>query len=163
MRRLILAVILGAAAPTWAAAQSNEIDLDVIPVTATVTYAWQHAPGRYWGVFAGAGWDEFGYTLTPDKDSPTYHELEQILFVGALRRWRSAKWDVDVAVRAGLGDLRETGDLPSPFVALTGSALWGGRRFKIGPRLIVASVSDTGNSDVAVHLDVITGRIIFGW
>ena len=164
--RMVTAAVIVAAAmtskPAALRAQTHEVDVDVIPVTGSLTYAWQHAAGRYWGVLAGIGWDEFGITVKPDQDDPGFHELEQILFIGGMHRWRTARLDIDVGVRLGLGDVRTTGDLPSPYYAVYGSALWGGRRVRIGPRLFVARVHDTGNADTSLHLDVVTARIILG-
>lgn len=150
-------------APAPAQAQSRELNLDAILVSGVVTYAWEYSAGRHWGVFIGAGWDELGETLTPDRDSSAFHSFEQILYIGGLHRWRRTKLDIDLGVRGGLGGVRSGGDLPDPFAGVYVAAMYGGKRFRFGPRAHLAVAHNFAGNDVIVHVEPIVVRVIFGW
>ena len=52
--------------------------------------------------------------------------------------------------------------LPGWFFGGYANVFWGGSRWKVGPRIIVAQVHDDDNSDTVVHLEILTGRVRIG-
>ena len=51
---------------------------------------------------------------------------------------------------------------PGWFAGAYVGAFWGGSRWKVGPRLLWARVSDDSNNDSVLYLEVLTGRVRIG-
>jgi hypothetical protein len=152
--------------PVMANAQTaaREFTADLRPFSATLSLAWRAAPATYLGIGLGGGIDMFDRTLSPDPDG---RDLEQLLHVDAFVRQKpSAKLDLDLGARWGLGGVgRCNGDCgPGFYSGIYASAMWGGRHFKLGPRLFWVRVRefDGGNTGV-LHLAILTGRWSVGW
>ena len=157
--------------PVMANAQTaaREFTVDLRPFSATLSLAWRAAPATYLGIGLGGGIDEFDRTLSPDPESRDFTTLEQLLHVNAFVRQKpSAKLDLDLGARAGIGGVRRcyvSDCWPGLYFGICASAMWGGRHFKLGPSLFWVRVReiDGGNTDGVLHLEILTGRWSVGW
>ena len=167
MRALLLAA-LALCAPAGTQAQ-REFALDFRPFSGSLSLAWQTSPNLYAGLGLGGGIDfsPFHRTLTPDPDDEDFHDLEQFAHAIAFLRLKPTQnWDLDVGARGGFGTVREcfaSDCWPGGYVGAYASVFWGSRRWKFGPRIMVARLEDDGNTDTVVHLEILTGRISFNW
>lgn len=163
-------VLLLLAAPVALSAQTTqELDIDFRPFAGTLSYVWNanQAGTRAWGIAAGGGIDELDRTLVPSTASYRFEPFYQLIHVGALHRWRSGtRWDVDLGLRLGLGDVRncDASDCwPGAFIGLYVAPMWGGRTFKIGPRLLTAVSRYNDHRDAVVYVEVLNGRLALRW
>lgn len=161
-------LLLGAGS---AGAQTKrELDLDFRPWAAgTLAFLWSYGEGdaRAVGISAGGGIDALDRTLVPDTDSPRFDTFYQLLHVGALHRWRPGdRWDLDVGVRLGFGDVREctaSDCWPGTYLGLYVAPMWGGRHFKIGPRIMTAASRYVDHTDFVVYTEILNGRVALRW
>ena len=154
--------------PSALSAQSrHEFTLDFRPFAGMAAYAWQLSPGTYFGLGLGGGIDELDVTLTPNTDGQDFHKFEDLAHANAfVRRKAGTHWDFDLGARVGIGDVREcmvSDCFPGWFLGGYANVFWGGSRWKVGPRIIIARVFDNdGNNDTVVHLEILTGRVRIG-
>lgn len=140
-------------------AQRNEVDLEARPFSGSLTWLFGN-----WGVGAGGGIEELNRTLSPDTEKPEYSKLESLIYAQALHRWRASdRLELDLGVRAGVGDVREctaSDCWPGTYVGVYIAPMWGSRRFKIGPRFL-SGVSRYGeHRDAFVYVEILTARIV---
>ena len=157
----ILLIALFLAAPKAAQAQ-REFALDFRPFGGVLSLAWRTAPTLYAGIGLGGGIDMLDKTFVPDTEKEEFHALDQLLHASVFLRVKPARWDLDVGVRAGFAEVRNcfaSDCWPGTYVGAYANAFWGGRRFKAGPRLLIARVMDNDDSDSVVYLEILTGRL----
>ena len=111
-----------------------------------------------------------------DEDGPSYEtrdgavdtELIEILHAGVFQRWASPdRISADVGARASVFVHFDSSDddpgIPL-FVGLYANAMVGGRRLKVGPRLLVGMFSEGSSArELGVYLVPLSGRLSFGW
>ena len=146
-----------------------------------MSYARATGPGRYWGLEAGIGGAFLSRMLLSgrhfaDEDGPSYQprdgardkELFEILHAGVFRRWvPSDRFSADAGARASVFVHFDSSDddpgIPL-FLGLYGSAMVGGGRLKVGPRVLVGMFSEGSTArEFGVYLVPLSGRISFGW
>ena len=151
--------------PATASAQ-REFTLDFRPFAGMAAFAGRTAPGTYLGIGLGGGIDELDRTLTPDPEDQDFHKFEQLAHASVfLRRKAGTHWDFDVGARVGIGDVREclaSDCWPGWSAGAYANAFWGGSRWKVGPRLVWARVSDDNQNDNVLYLEILTGRVRIG-
>lgn len=185
--RRIAAAALVAATLSWTplVAQRRQptsvlaLDLDV--VGGGLSYARARGQGGYVGLGAGVGgafWnrmllagrhfsDEGGPSYQA-RDGATDKDLIEILHAEVFRRWvTDGRWSFDAGVRGSVMIHFDSSDddpgVPL-FVGAYGSALWGGRRFRVGPRLLVGLFTEGALArEFGVYLVPVSGRVTFGW
>jgi hypothetical protein len=143
-------------------AQVRTFSVDARPVGGMISLGWRASPGTYIGLGLGAGSDELGYTLRP-TDEAEYHDFEQYLHLDLfLRRKPTPRWDIDVGLRGGVGEVREcraSDCLPGAFAGAYVGVFFGSARWKLGTSLIGARVvMSSSDRDNVVHWQVITLR-----
>jgi hypothetical protein len=146
---------------TLAQDRSREVALDLRPFSADLSIAWESSTGHLWGLLVGGGPDEFNKTFVPEVDDtdPDYVTLEQIIRVGPFYRYeRGGRLSVDVGLRAALGGVRGTSGAISAVGGLQTAVFFGGRRFRVGPRLFVGRSTEADVSNI-VHVDWVTARL----
>lgn len=145
------------------AQRSSEFTLDLRPFGGSVGVAVRIAPGVYLGASAGGGIDALDRTLAPDPADQAYHGFEQLAHVSAfLRQKPTARIDVDLGIRLGIGGVRscDVSDCwPGAFAGLHAGVFWGTDRFKIGPRILGGLARQRGQSDPVLYAELITVRI----
>src|SRR5687767_14213162 len=169
LRNLALgAAIVSCAASASAQTSARELHLDFRPFARQLGLAWRVAQQWSAGIAVGGGIDELDRTLQPDTDSDEYHPLEQLANLNSFVRYKpSSRVDVDGGLRLGIGDVRNCfasdcwpGWLAGAYVGVS----WGGKRWKVGPRLLFATVHETGDrKDDVVYVEILTGRFSVGW
>jgi hypothetical protein len=180
---LFLALL--APGPPPASAQRRQPDttlsLDLDVLGGTVGYARARGPGRYWGLEAGVGGAFVNRMLLAGRhfaheDGPSYEprdgsvdkELVEILHAGVFRRWvRSPRVSADVGARASMFVHYDSSDddvaLPI-FVGLYANAMVGGRRLRVGPRILAGMFSEGGSTrEFGLYLVPLSARFSFGW
>lgn len=157
------------------------VALDVDVLGGAMSYARATGPGRYWGVQAGIGGAFLSRMLLSgrhfaDEDGPSYQprdgardkELFEILHAGVFRRWAPAdRFAADAGARASVFVHFDSSDddpgIPF-FLGFYGSAMVGGRRLKVGPRLLVGMFSEGSTArEFGVYFVPLSGRLSFGW
>lgn len=157
------------------------VSLDVDVLGGALNYARATGPGRYWGLQAGIGGALLSRMLLAgrhfaDEDGPSYQHrdgavdkaLFEILHAGAFRRWvPSDRFSADGGVRASVFVHFDSSDddpgIPL-FVGLYGNAMMGGRRLKVGPRVLVGMFSEGSSArEFGVYFVPLSGRLSFGW
>ncbi|HSG49772.1 MAG TPA: hypothetical protein VLA43_18255 [Longimicrobiales bacterium] len=155
--------------------------LDVDVLGGSLSYARATGPGRYWGVAAGVGGAFLSRMLLSGRhfaheDGPSYQPrdgavdkaLFEILHAGVFRRWApSDRFNADAGARASVFVHFDSSDddpgIPL-FVGLYGGAMVGGRRLKVGPRLLVGMFSEGSTArEFGVYFVPLSGRLSFGW
>jgi len=148
-----------------AAQRSSELAIDLRPFGGSVSYAQALNPGLFLGLALGAGMDRLDRTIAPDPATEEFHAFEQLAYVSAFMRQKpSGRFDLDLGLRLGVGGVRECGASdcwPGSFVGLYGSAFWGSRRLKVGPRVMWAMARENGRSDAIFYAELLTVRIAF--
>jgi len=157
------------------------LSLDADVLGGALSYARARGPGRYWGVEAGVG-DAFlhGVLLSgrssAHEDGPSAEarggfvdkELFEILHAGIFRRWvPSDRMSADVGVRASVfvrdGAAGNDPGLPL-FAGVYANAMVGGRRLKVGPRLLAGIFSEGPTARAfGIYLVPLSARFGFGW
>lgn len=160
---LIAAVGVFVGWPFQAHAQerTREVALDVRPFSADLSIAWGSSTNHLWGFLIGGGPDEINKTFVPEVDdtSSEYVTLEQIVRMGPFYRYESGdRLGVDVGVRVALGGVRGTSGAINAVGGLQTAMFFGGRHFRVGPRLFVGRSTEPGVDNI-VHVDWLTGRI----
>lgn len=165
---LALALLLLGTGST-AAQDSRELSLDFRPWAAgTLALVWDanNSGTRAWGIAAGGGIDALDRTLVPSTDSQHFGTFKQFLHVGALHRWRQGRWDVDLGVRVGVSELRAcfaSDCWPGLYTGVYVAPMWGGRHFKVGPRVLAGVVNDDGHADFVLYTEILNGRVALRW
>jgi hypothetical protein len=154
-------LILLAVMPAPAAAQSRNFTIDLQPVGGTLTMTWRVADRAYMGLGLGGGTDEFGHTLRP-TGAELFHDLEQILHLDFVGRYKpTARIDVDAGGRLGFGGVREcraSDCLPGGYAGVFAGVFMGSRRWKLGTRILAATVYETPNRDNVLHWEILNVR-----
>jgi hypothetical protein len=181
-RASLLALILAA---TPSVAQQRQPDtvlsLDVDVLGGALSYARARGPGRYRGLEVGLGGAFLNRMLLSgehfaDEDGPSYQprdgavnkDLFEILHAGVFRRWvRSEQVSADVGARASVFVHFDSSDddpgIPL-FLGLYANAMVGGRRLKVGPRILVGLFWEGSLArEFGVYLVPLSGRFSFGW
>lgn len=181
--RLIGAVlILGASMPSPGEAQGRRgeftLDLNLVGLTAGV--AGVVGPDVLVGVEAGLGGDALNVMLLSGRHFSqggllSYETRDEY---GGERLWEyahaslvvrrrfSPSFQLDAGVRiAGYAHWDDSDDEPgdASFGGIYLAPMWGGRRFKVGPRLLIGSFSEGPRPELGVFLSIATGRLTFGW
>lgn len=184
-RAVAAGVLFALAVPSQSAAQArprdNLLTVDAEIVGATVGYARAHDPGRYLGVELGIGGSFLSRTLLAGRHfseagGPSYESrdgaddklLFEILHAAAFHRWAGGgSWSWDLGVRGSMFfhfDSSDDDPGAAGFGGAYAAAMWGGRRFRIGPRLLVGVFTEgSGTTELGVYLVPAVGRITFGW
>jgi hypothetical protein len=164
---LALCALLLSTAGVSAQTPDRELALDFRPFAGALSIAWRTSDAWSIGLALGGGIDELDRTLVPDTDDPDYHAFEQYLHAAVFARHKpSQRIDLDVGLRGGFADVRTCGASdcwPGLYAGAYAGAFWGGRRWKLGPRLLVGRVYEHPYSDTVVYMEILTGRFSFGW
>ncbi len=171
MRRIAFLLMGLLLAPAQMPAQGTELTLDFRPFSGVLSVAWKTGDAWYAGAGLGAGVDELNRTLAPNPNDEGFHSFEQWLHASAFARYKpTRRIDVDVGLRIGFGAVRSCSASdcwPDSYKGAYIGAFWGGKRWKVGPRLLVANVNETDTeadkSDNVVYLEILTGRFSVGW
>lgn len=157
------------------------VALDAEILGGSLSFARVGADGTYLGVTAGLGGSlltrmllsgsHFAHPGWPSYETPdgsTDQTLVELLHLGLFKRWApSSGQSYDVGVRGSLflhGNSFDDDPAFPLFVGAYGSALWGWRRFKVGPRLLVGLFAEAqGARELGILLVPLTGRVEFGW
>lgn len=187
MRQVAIVLICVIAATTRAGGQ--EIASDRTPVShftltahtlgLTAGYARETRPGVLFGGEIGGGGDilsvmvlggrHFGEFITfEERDASGGEELIELVHVGAfMRHVSSDRFDWDAGLRASAFlHFDDSDDDPGGglFVGAYGTAFFGGRHFKIGPRIQAGVFNEgAGTSEFGVYLAPLTVRVTFVW
>ena len=156
---LVLALLVFTTADL--AAQRRQIFLEFNPVHGTIGYGWAVSPTRFAGVEVGFGFPQLDRTLVPSDD-----DFLDIAHVGAfLRANPSDAVTLDGRVQLGLAELEGcSGGLPGVFTGVSGGAFFGGRRFKVGPRLTVGAMKESGDpAELVVNLTPVAALFTYSW
>jgi hypothetical protein len=110
------------------------------------------------------------------EDGPSYEsrdgyedkELTELVHLALFRRGvASERWSWDVGARASVLFHYDTSDDDPAFPTFLGgyaNLLVGGRRVRVGPRLLVGVFAEAGGArEFGVYLVPLAGRISFGW
>jgi hypothetical protein len=163
----LILLVAGRSIPARAQQPVREFTLDVQPFAATLILASRLRPAIYLGVGVGGGINYLDRTFGPDTEGGTYHNLEQLLHANVFFRFKPADFvDLDFGPRAGIGGVQEctvSDCWPGLYLALQAGAFWGNRRWKVGPRLLLAHVSESNQTETVIHLEFLTARLSFGW
>ena len=159
--------LLLASAGARAQAPDREVALDFRPFAGALSIAWRTSDAWSIGLALGGGIDELDRTLVPDTDDPAFHGFEQYLHASVFARHKpSPRVDLDLGLRGGFADVRECGSSdcwPGLYAGAYVGAFWGGRHWKLGPRLMVGRVYEHPFDDTVVYLEILTGRFTLGW
>lgn len=185
MRHLALLLAALVVAAPAAAQQRRQPDtvlsLEVDWLGGSVNYARARGPGAYWGGEAGVGGGFVNRMLLSGRhfsheDGPSYEsrdgyedkELIELVHLALFRRGVvSERWSWDVGARASVLFHYDTSDDDPAFPTFLGgyaNLMVGGRRVKVGPRLLVGVFAEAGGArEFGVYLVPLAGRISFGW
>jgi hypothetical protein len=124
-------------------AQRPQVSLEANPFHATAGIGWTTAKSNVVGIDVGFGFAQLDHTLVPSDE-----DLEDILHLGVFMRSPASKpFLVDGRIQIGLAELRGcSGCLPGFLAATSGGVFWGGRRAKVGARLLAGGIKDSMNS-----------------
>lgn len=174
-----LLLLAAAAAPGLSAQERptprSEFTLDVTPIRGTVGYARALSPTRLAGLEVGFGAPQVDRTLNPGdgpdprttQDDP---DFEEYLHLAAFLRMRPrSAFEVDTGLRVGVADLWEctaSDCWPALWAGAYLQPMVGGRRWKVGTRLMAGWVGDSreGGSDSStftVALSPLVVRVTF--
>ena len=164
-----------------AQAPGPAFSIDLQPVGAALSFA-VPAGSRLVGLELGVGGNVLEHMIVGGRHfaedvGVAYEERDvtggKLLFeVGSaslfLRTRPAERWTLDAGIRAS-GFLHLDGSDDDPggglFVGGYAQPMWGSRRFKVGPRLLVGAFMEQDGLDSAelgVHLAALVGRITFG-
>jgi hypothetical protein len=155
--------------PLWAQRRQPDtvLSLDTDVLGGALSYARAEGPGRYRGVEAGIG-DAFlhGGLVSGRHFEDT--ELFELLHAAVFRRWvPSDRLSADVGARASVFvHVHASGDGPGLplFAGVYANAMVGGRRLKVGPRVLVGMFSEGSSArGFGVYLVPLSVRFSFGW
>jgi hypothetical protein len=158
---LVAAAALLLAASAAAAQDRRELTLDVRPFSADIGMAWPIGAGHLWGFSVGGGPDEFNRTFVPEvTDTSSYYvTLEQIVRLGPFYRYESGgRYSIDLGLRVALGGVRGVSGSPDLVAGLHAGAFYGGRRFRVGPRLFIGRSTEPDVTNI-VHVEWLTARL----
>jgi hypothetical protein len=80
--------------------------------------------------------------------------------LGPFYRYESGdRWNVDVGLRVALGGVRGISGSPGLVTGAQAGVYFGGRHLRVGPRLLVGSSREGGESNSVVHADWLTARL----
>lgn len=156
---LVLALLVATGADL--AAQRRQVFLEFNPVHGTIGYGWALSPTRFAGVEVGLGFPQLDRTLVPSDKS-----FLDIAHVGAfLRANPSSAVTLDGRVQLGLAELEGcSGCLPGVFTGISGGAFFGGRRFKVGPRLTAGAMKESGDpAELVLNLTPVAAVFTHTW
>jgi hypothetical protein len=158
MKRLLLLLALAA---TPCLAQVRTFSIDGRPLGGMISLGWRANPGTYIGLGLGGGSDELGVTVRP-RNSEDYRDFGQYLHLDLFVRHKpSARLDLDVGLRGGIGEIREcraSDCLPGVFAGAYAGVFFGSAHWKLGTRIIGARVTEPAFGDNVIHWEVITLR-----
>ena len=184
-RRAVLLLLAGPPLllPRAAAAQAPgpAFSIDLQPVGAALSFAVPRG-SRLVGVELGLGGNVLDHMIVGGRhfaeDVGVAYEARDVqggklLFEMAsaslfVRTRPAERWTLDAGIRAsGFLHLDASDDDPGGGLFVGGYAqpMWGSRRFKVGPRLLVGAFMEQDGLDSAelgVHLAALVGRITFG-
>lgn len=156
--RFALILFLTAAS---AGAQVRNFTIDAHPIGAELAMGWRAAPATYIGLGLGIFPNTLSNTVRP-SDRQDFHDFEQLLFLDLFgRRKPSARVDVDVGVRTGIGGVRacQASDcLPGGYIGAFAAVFIGSARWKLGTRFIGARVWEARYRDDILHWEIISLR-----
>ncbi len=143
------------------AAQRRQIFIEFNPVHGTIGYGWELSPTRFAGVEVGFGFPQLDRTVVPSDES-----FLDIAHVGAFLRVNpSDAIMLDGRVQLGLAELEGcSGCLPGVFTGISGGAFFGGRRFKVGPRLTAGAMKEGGElAELVLNLTPVAAVFTHTW
>ena len=160
-------------------APENQLTLDLNFIGASIGYAKRTGAERYLGVEVGAGGDflnsmilsgnhfsQEGYLAYEGRDQAGNESLLELVHADFFLRYaNSSRWHFDVGVRGSVFAHFDDSDDDPGFGGFAGvffAPMWGGRRFKAGPRLLVGVFSE-GDPEFGINFQLLTGRGIFSW
>lgn len=181
--RLGLAVALLALAAPAAEAQrrpSRVFAVDGEVLGGSLSFARHRGDGVYQGIAVGLGGSfltrmllsgrHFSHSGGPSyeaRDGSTDQQILELLHVALFRRWTRERRSLDVGVRGSVMLHSNSFDDDPGFPLFGGvyaSALFGWRRVKLGPRVLVGIFTEgSGTTEPGILLVPFTGRIEFGW
>lgn len=116
--------------------------LEASPIAGSLGVVWKRTDAVWLGLAGGGGIPQIDQTLTPEK-----RDFLRIIHVGGVARLEpSRSFHVDLGPQVGIGELENDpysgDDLPNLFAGFAAAAMYGGRRWRIGPRLDLVWIFD---------------------
>jgi hypothetical protein len=162
-------------------ARRNRLHLDVQGIGVAVGYARTLPAGLALGGELGVGGNFLEFMLVggrhfaedngiayEDRDAGSDPLLFELFSLAAfVRPANTGRWDIDAGIRtSGFLHFDSSDDDPGGgvFAGLYGTALYGWRNVKFGPRVLVGAFTESRDRpELGLHLAFVVGRITFGW
>jgi hypothetical protein len=157
----------------------NQLSIDATAIGASVSFAHGGGTGKFVGVCVGVGGDFFNYMAIAGrhfaqgvsyepKDGNTDKRLFDVAHLGLFLRNQPTDWcQYDVGLRGSVflhWDSSDDDPGAGDFLGGYGALYFGGRHFKVGPRLLVGRFRCTGGaSEFGVIVSPVTVRIGTAW
>jgi len=125
------------------AAQRNELTFELSVLHGAVGYAHRVAPRALLGLEAGFGFPQLDRTLDPGAETADFQEYLHL--AGFARFQPSAAVDIDAGLRASVADLWDctaSDCWPALFAGAYLQPMVGGRRLKLGLRLVAGVIGE---------------------
>lgn len=179
---VVVLALLASAAPAAEAQRypSRVFAVDAEILGGSLSFARHRGGGSYQGMAVGLGgsfltrmllsgrhFSHPGWPSYETADGSTDQQLFELLHVALFRRWTSPRRSVDVGVRGSVllhsNSFDDDPGIPL-FAGVYANALFGWRRVKLGPRVLVGVFTEgSGITELGILLVPFTARIEFGW
>lgn len=143
------AALAGSVSPVRAGEHAT-VWLGATPFAGSLGVVWRAGNEVWVGIEGGGGIPQIDYTFAPEK-----RDFLGIIHLGGVARFaESSALYFDVGPQVGIGDLdhdpRSGDDMPNLFAGFSSAAMYGGRRWRVGPRLDLVWIFDEPSPSIFV-------------